>query len=151
MKIAVIGSGISGLVAAYRFGKRHEVTLFESEPRLGGHAHTVQAVVGGVTYAVDTGFIVYNESTYPEFTRLLAELAVETQPAEMSFGLACERTGLEWSSRGLRGIFATRPQSLRPPFLRMLAEIARFAREAPQGISSLDPKLTLRELVARGG
>ncbi len=151
MKIAVIGSGISGLAAAHHLGTRHEVTLFESEPRLGGHAQTVEAVVAGVTHAVDTGFIVYNETTYPVFTRLLAELAVETQPAEMSFGLACERTGLEWSSRGLRGLFATRPQSLRPAFLRMLAEVARFAREAPDAISELDPKLTLRELVERGG
>jgi len=151
MRIAVVGSGIAGLVAADRLGRRHEVTLFEAEPRLGGHAHTVQVVVRGVTHAVDTGFIVYNETTYPEFTRLLAELAVETQPAEMSFGLACPRTGLEWSSRGLRGIFATRPQSLRLPFLRMLAEIMRFAREAPTAVATLDSKCTLRELVAEGG
>jgi uncharacterized protein len=151
MKIAVIGSGISGLAAADRLGAHHEVTLFESEPRLGGHAQTVEAVVRGVKHAVDTGFIVYNETTYPDFTRLITQLGVETQPAEMSFGLCCERTGLEWSSRGLRGLFATRRQSLRPAFLRMLAEIARFAREAPDTISELDPKLTLRELVERGG
>lgn len=151
MKIAVIGSGISGLAAAHRLGARHEVTLFEAASRLGGHAHTVEALVQGVRHAVDTGFIVYNETTYPEFTKLLAELAVETQPAEMSFGLSCERTGLEWSSRGLSGLFATRRRSLRPDFLRMLAEVVRFAREAPAAISDLDPKLTLRELVERGG
>ncbi len=151
MKIAVVGSGIAGLVCADRLGRRHEVTLLEAEPRLGGHAHTVEAVVEGVAHAVDTGFIVYNETTYPELTRLLAELGVETQAAEMSFGLACERTGLEWSSRGLRGLFATRPQSFRRPFLRMLREIFRFAREAPGAIDRLDPKCTLRELVASGG
>ncbi len=150
MKIAVVGSGIAGLVCADRLGRRHDVTLLEAEPRLGGHAHTAPAVVQGVAHAVDTGFIVYNETTYPEFTRLLAELGVETRPAEMSFGLACERSGLEWSSRGLRGLFATRPQSLRRPFLRMLREIFRFAREAPGAIETLDPKCTLRELVHSG-
>ena len=151
MKIAVVGSGIAGLACADRLGRRHEVVLFEAEPRLGGHANTVVAKVRGVEHAVDTGFIVYNETTYPEFTRLLAELEVPTQPAEMSFGLACERTGLEWSSRGLRGLFATRPHSLRPPFLRMLGEILRFAREAPRAVDRLDPKRTLRELIAEGG
>ena len=150
MKIAVVGSGIAGLVCADRLGRHHDVTLLEAEPRLGGHAHTVEAVVQGVAHAVDTGFIVYNETTYPELTRLLAELGVATRPAEMSFGLACERTGLEWSSRGLRGLFATRPQSLQRPFLRMLREIFRFAREAPGAIAALDPKCTLRELVDSG-
>lgn len=151
MKIAVVGSGIAGLVCADRLGGRHEVVLLEAEPRLGGHAHTVTAKVRDAEHAVDTGFIVYNETTYPDFTRLLAELGVETRPAEMSFGLACERTGLEWSSRGLRGLFATRPQSLRRPFLRMLREIRRFAREAPAALTTLDPKQTLRELVAERG
>lgn len=151
MKIAVVGSGIAGLVCADRLGRRHDVTLFEAEPRLGGHANTVEAVVHGTAHAVDTGFIVYNETTYPELTRMLAELGVETRPAEMSFGLACEHSGLEWSSRGLRGVFATRPQSFRGPFLRMLREVFRFAREAPGAIGALDPKCTLRELVDSGG
>jgi uncharacterized protein len=151
MKIAVVGSGIAGLACAHRLGDRHEVTLLEAEARLGGHAHTVTARVDGVEHAVDTGFIVYNETTYPDFTRLLAELGVETRPAEMSFGLTCERTGLEWSSRGLRGLFATRPQTLRRPFLQMLREILRFAREAPASLEALDPNLTLRELVSERG
>ncbi len=151
MKIAVVGSGIAGLACADRLGRRHEVVLFEAEPRLGGHAHTVLAKVRGVEHAVDTGFIVYNETTYPEFTRLIGELGVPTRPAEMSFGLACERSGLEWSSRGLRGLFATRPLALRRPFLRMLGEILRFAREAPRAIEQLDPKVTLRELIAERG
>ncbi len=151
MKIAVIGSGISGLACAYHLAQRHNVTLFESEPRLGGHAHTVDVRVRGATHAVDTGFIVYNETTYPEFTRLLAELGVATRPAEMSFGLACQRTGLEWSSRGLRGLFATPRIALRPPFLRMISQILRFAREAPELVDDYDAKLTLRELVAERG
>ncbi len=107
MKIAVIGAGVAGLACALRLGARHEVTLFEAAQRLGGHAHTVDALVAGRVHAVDTGFIVYNETTYPAFTRLLAELGVASQPAEMSFGLSCARSGLEWSSRGLRGLFAT--------------------------------------------
>ena len=151
MKIAVIGSGISGLGCAYHLAQRHSVTLFESEPRLGGHAHTVEVEVRGATHAVDTGFIVYNEKTYPEFTRLLAELGVSTRPAEMSFGLAFERTGLEWSSRGLRGLFASPRLALRPPFLRMVLEILRFAREAPELASDYDAKRTLRELVRERG
>jgi predicted NAD/FAD-binding protein len=147
MKIAVVGSGIAGLVCAHRLDAAHEVTLLEAEPRLGGHAHTVYVTVAGRTHAVDTGFIVYNETTYPGLTRLLAELGVETQPTEMSFGLHCERTGLEWSSRGLRGLFARPSRALRPSFLRMIGEIARFAREADAIATAGDTKPTLRELV----
>jgi len=151
MKIAIVGAGIAGLVRAERLGRRHAVTLFEAEPRLGGHAHTVDVELGGRRFAVDTGFIVYNETTYPGLTALFAELAVATRPAEMSFGLSDEASGLEWSSRGARGLFATPRLALRPPFLRMLAEIARFAREAPALLVEDDGKRTLRELVhARG-
>ncbi|MBK7951002.1 MAG: FAD-dependent oxidoreductase [Deltaproteobacteria bacterium] len=151
MKIAILGSGIAGLACADRLGTRHDVTLFEAEPRLGGHAHTVDVEVAGTTHAVDTGFIVYNETTYPELTRLLDELGVATRPAEMSFGLSCEPTGLEWSSRGLRGLFATPELAFRPPFLRMVFEILRFAREAPALLDEHDTKTTLRELVAKRG
>jgi predicted NAD/FAD-binding protein len=151
VKIAVIGAGVAGLACALRLGARHEVTLFEAAQRLGGHAHTVDALVAGRVHAVDTGFIVYNETTYPAFTRLLAELGVASQPAEMSFGLRCARSGLEWSSRGLRGLFATPGRALRPDFVRMLGEIARFAREAPQRLAAGDEKSTLRELASGGG
>jgi predicted NAD/FAD-binding protein len=151
VKIAVIGAGVAGLACAHRLGARHEVTLFEAARRLGGHAHTVDAPVAGRVHAVDTGFIVYNETTYPAFTRLLAELGVATQPADMSFGLRCARSGLEWSSRGLRGLLATPSRALRPDFVRMLREIARFAREAPRLLASGDEKLTLRDLASGGG
>ncbi|MBY0400821.1 FAD-dependent oxidoreductase, partial [Myxococcota bacterium] len=140
MKIAVVGSGISGLACAHHLGARHEVTLFEADSRLGGHAHTVDVELAGRAHAVDTGFIVYNETTYPELTRLLTELAVATRPAEMSFGLSCEASGLEWSSRGLRGLFATPELAFRRPFLRMVAEILRFAREAPELLRAPDAK-----------
>jgi predicted NAD/FAD-binding protein len=151
MKIAVVGAGIAGLVCAHHLDARHEVTLFEAAPRLGGHAHTVDVEVAGVPHAVDTGFIVYNETTYPELTRLFEDLAVPTQPAEMSFGLSCEQSGLEWSSRGLRGLFATPSLAWRRPFLRMVWEILRFERQAPSILSQPDTKQSLRELVrARG-
>lgn len=147
MRIAVVGSGISGLACAHRLGERHDVALFEAEPRLGGHAHTVDVEVAGRLHAVDTGFIVYNETTYPELTRLFDALAVPTRPAEMSFGLSNAASGLEWSSRGLRGLFATPERALRRPFLRMVGEILRFAREAPALLEAEDGKTTLRELV----
>ncbi|MFO0688314.1 MAG: FAD-dependent oxidoreductase [Myxococcota bacterium] len=151
MKIAILGSGIAGLACAHHLGPRHEITLFEAEPRLGGHAHTVDVEVAGRSHAVDTGFIVYNETTYPELTRLLRDLAVATRPAEMSFGLSCEASGLEWSSRGLQGLFATPELAFRLPFLRMVYEILRFAREANALLEEGDPKQTLRELVVRRG
>lgn len=147
MKIAIVGSGIAGLACAHRLDPRHELTLYERESRLGGHAHTVDVLVEGAYHAVDTGFIVYNETTYPELTRLFDELGVRTRPAEMSFGLRCDASGLEWSSRGLRGLFATPRIALRPPFLRMLTEILRFAREAPGVLAAGGDKPTLRDLV----
>lgn len=151
MKIAVVGSGIAGLACAHRLDPQHALTLIEAEPRLGGHAHTVDVEVAGRLHAVDTGFIVYNETTYPELTRLFAELGVETQPTEMSFGLVCERSGLAWSSRGLRGLFATPRRALRPDFLRMVAEIVRFEREADSIAAGSGTKPTLRELVHERG
>ncbi|MEZ4334051.1 MAG: FAD-dependent oxidoreductase [Myxococcota bacterium] len=151
MKIAIVGSGIAGLACAYHLDPRHAITLVEAEPRLGGHAHTVDVEVAGRRHAVDTGFIVYNETTYPELTRLFVELDVDTRPTEMSFGLACERTGLAWSSRGLRGLFATPSRALRRPFLRMLGEIARFEREADAIAAVPGTKPSLRELVRERG
>jgi predicted NAD/FAD-binding protein len=151
MKIAIVGAGISGLTCAYRLGSHHDVTLFESSPQLGGHANTVEVEIAGQRHAVDTGFIVYNEPTYPELTRLLAELGVATQPAEMSFGLTCERSGVEWSSRGLRGLFAAPANALRLPFLRMLGEILRFERGAAALLAAGDEKVTLRDFTAGRG
>jgi predicted NAD/FAD-binding protein len=151
MKIAIIGAGISGLACALHLGPRHDVTLYEAAPQLGGHANTVEVEVAGRPHAVDTGFIVYNEPTYPELTRLLAELGVATQAADMSFGLTCERSGLEWSSRGLRGLFASPANALHPPFLRMLREILRFERDARVLLAGGDEKVTLRDFTAGRG
>ncbi|MFN8707200.1 MAG: FAD-dependent oxidoreductase, partial [Planctomyces sp.] len=95
-KIAVIGAGISGLTAAYRLGERHDVTLFEANPWAGGHTNTVDVMVDGEKHAIDTGFIVFNERTYPNFIRLLDELGVASRPTEMSFSVRCQDTGLEY-------------------------------------------------------
>jgi len=128
MRIAVVGGGISGLAAAYYLRRAHDVRLFEREPRAGGHAHTV--MVNGLP--VDTGFIVYNEITYPGFTSFLAELQVPTRASEMSFSVRCRAHGIEWSSRGWRGFLARRRNAARPAHWRMLVDMERFYRDAPR-------------------
>src|SRR5262249_52662114 len=105
-RIAVIGAGISGMAAAYFLSRKNEVSLFEREDRLGGHTHTHRMETSVGTRAIDTGFIVYNEKTYPNLTRLFRELRLETINSDMSFGVSCPGTGFEYSSRGLAGFFA---------------------------------------------
>ena len=130
MKIAIVGTGVSGLVAAHALHRDHDVTVFEADGRVGGHAHTVDVEVGGITHAVDTGFIVYNEANYPGFTALLRELGVATQPTEMSFSVSDAASGLEYRGSNLNTLFAQRRNLARPSFLRLLAEIVRFNRAA---------------------
>nr|WP_237774188.1 FAD-dependent oxidoreductase [Actinosynnema sp. ALI-1.44] len=130
-RVAVIGAGVAGLTAAYLLQRRYDVILFESEPRLGGHAHThdVSTPDGGVV-AVDTGFIVHNDRTYPNLLRLFGELGVTTQPTEMSMSVRCAGCGLEYAgAKGVPGLFP-RPDNLRPRYLGMLAEVTRFHRHA---------------------
>ncbi len=128
MRIAVAGSGVSGLVSAWLLAAHHEVVLFEADDRPGGHTNTVDVALPSGDYAVDTGFIVCNDRTYPNFLRLLDELGVATQPSAMTFSVSCERTGLEWAGTDLNGVFAQRANAVRPRFLRMLADVARFGR-----------------------
>jgi predicted NAD/FAD-binding protein len=144
MRIAVIGSGISGMVAAHHLSREHEVTVYESGAHVGGHTHTVDVEHQGRCYAVDTGFIVYNDWTYPNFVRLLNELEVPWQPSAMSFSVRCEKTALEYNGTTLNSLFAQRRNLLRPSFLRMVADIVRFNRRAPALLESA-PTLTLGE------
>ena len=130
MKIAIVGTGVSGLVAAHLLHPHHEITVFESDTRIGGHANTVDVEVDGRSVAVDTGFIVYNDRNYPGFRALLDRLGVATQPTEMSFSVSDPRTGLEFRGSNLNAIFAQRRNLANPSFLRLLADVTRFNRAA---------------------
>ena len=116
MKIAIVGTGISGLVCAHLLHPRHQVTVFEANDYIGGHTHTVSTVQGDRRYEVDTGFIVFNEPNYPNFVTLLRRLDVATQPAPMSFSVCNERSGLEYCGTNLNTVFAQRRNLLRPRF-----------------------------------
>src|SRR6186997_2468260 len=129
--VAVIGAGISGLAAAHFLSRRHRVHLFEKESRLGGHTNTVTVDGANGALALDTGFLVHNDRTYPNLVRLFGELGVATRESDMSFGVSCRRTGLEYSSRGANGFFAQRRNLMRPSHLSLLRDIVRFNREAP--------------------
>ena len=130
MRVAVVGSGVAGLVAARTLHQGHDIAVFEQHDYLGGHAHTVVIQDGEREVSLDTGFIVFNHHNYPHFSRLLEELDVASQPSEMSFGVSCQACGVEYSSRGVGGLFARRRQALSPRFYRMVADIVRFNRWA---------------------
>jgi len=132
MKIAIVGTGIAGMTAAHHLHRSHDITVFEAADYVGGHTNTIDVVHDGVEYAIDTGFIVFNNKTYPEFVRLMDRLEVASQPSEMSFSVRCEATGLEYNGRTLNQVFAQRRNLFRPSFHRMLLDILRFYREAPR-------------------
>ncbi len=148
MKIAIIGAGISGLTAAYRLCRLHDVTLFEANDYLGGHTNTVEVEVGGERHSIDTGFIVFNDWTYPNFIALLDELGVASRPTSMSFSVRCDAADLEYNGSSLNGLFAQRRNLLRPSFYRMLADIMRFNREAVADDSVTD-ETTVSEYLER--
>jgi len=151
-RIAVIGAGIAGLSCAWLLSKRHDVTLFEAEARLGGHSHTVDVTVGGETLPVDTGFIVYNDVNYPNLVRLFELLGVPTEPSDMSFSVSVDGGRYEYASTLPWGPFCQPANLLKPKFLRMLADIVRFYRHAMRARSEgLDEDTTLREFLDRGG
>ncbi|MEO8497386.1 MAG: FAD-dependent oxidoreductase [Planctomycetota bacterium] len=126
MRIAVIGTGISGSLVARLLATQHEVTVFEANACPGGHANTVDVSLDGKRFPVDTGFMVFNRRTYPNFCRLLEMLEIRSQPSDMSFSVRCSKSGLEYQGSSFDGLFAQRLNCLRPSFLRMLRDVARF-------------------------
>jgi predicted NAD/FAD-binding protein len=129
MRIAIIGGGISGMLSAYLLSADHDVVLFEANDYIGGHTHTIDVTIKDHRYAVDTGFIVFNEVTYPNFLKLLGRLGVEYQPSSMSFSVKSERDGIEYGAHNLNSLFAQRKNFLDPSFYRMIRDIFRFRRE----------------------
>lgn len=155
MKIAIIGSGIAGLGAAHALRDAARITLYESSQRLGGHTNTVDVTLDRVTAGVDTGFLVFNERTYPHLVALFRELAIPVAPSDMSFAVSVARPGggrVEWAGTDLASVFAQRRNALSPRFLGMLRDIVRFNREATRiaQTSTADGTLTLGEFLDRG-
>ena len=157
---AVVGSGVAGLTAAHLLQRTHDVTLFETDDRLGGHAHTHDVLTpDGRVVPIDSGFIVHNERTYPNLLRLFADLGVQTQPTEMSMSITCEGCGLEYAgARGLTGLFAQPRRAGSAAYLRMLTEVRRFHAQARRLLDHSDSApgtdvdgLTLGTFLALGG
>lgn len=131
MRIAIVGTGIAGNVAAYHLHRDHDIAVFEAGDHVGGHTHTHVVELHGSTYDIDTGFIVFNDRTYPHFIRLLDTLGVASQPSAMSFSVRNEQTGVEYNGTSIDSLFAQRRNVLRPSFHRMIRDILRFNRDAP--------------------
>jgi uncharacterized protein len=143
--IAVVGTGISGMSAAWLLSQRHDVTVYERDNRLGGHSNTVSVETSEGAIPVDTGFIVYNEQTYPNLAALFVKLRLTTQPSEMSFAVSLADGELEYSGSSLNGLFAQRRNVFRPRFWSMLNDLWRFYREAPRDLPSLDDLSSLEQ------
>jgi len=151
MRIAVVGSGISGLASAWLLSRKHRVTLYESQDYFGGHTHTHHVTLGDGDYAVDSGFIVYNPLHYPLLARLFAELGVASQPTTMSFAVRSELSGLEYNASSLNSLFCQRRNLISPRFLGMVRDLLRFYRQAPDVLVDPSLDLTLEEYLASGG
>jgi predicted NAD/FAD-binding protein len=152
-RIAVVGAGIAGNTAAWALSKQHDVTLFEAQPRFGGHANTVDVMLGGVRTPVDTGFIVYNQLNYPHMIKLFDVLGVKTEESNMSFGISLDQGDFEYrSDTSVEALFAQKRNALRPRFWRMLLDIKRFYGQGPKLGTLYDLNtLTLGELLTRLG
>lgn len=153
MNIAIIGSGISGLTSAYLLNRSHAITLFEASDRVGGHTHTVEVAAGGRRHAVDTGFIVFNDWTYPHFIRLLSQLGVGFKPTQMSFSVTDPDSGLEYNGSNLNSLFAQRRNLLSPGFWGMLRDILRFNKQSQLDLSEgrIAADTTLDQYLKAGG
>ncbi|WP_299594129.1 NAD(P)/FAD-dependent oxidoreductase [uncultured Microbulbifer sp.] len=151
MKIAIIGSGISGLTSAYLLHRQHDITLFEAGPRLGGHTATVDVQEGERTLPIDTGFIVYNDWTYPNFIRLLDTLGVESQPTDMGFSVSNPQQPFEYAGNNFNSLFAQRRNLLSPGHWRMLGDIVRFNRSAVRDLNNgnIDEAISLGDYLTR--
>ena len=150
LNIGIVGTGVAGLSAAWLLSQRHRVTVFERESWTGGHANTVDVTLDGRSTPVDTGFIVYNESNYPNLVELFRHFDVETQPGDMSFGVSLDQGRLEYSSTFPRGLLGQPRNILRPSFWAMLRDIERFYRTAPQELATGDLSgLTLGQYLDR--
>ena len=147
MKIAIIGTGIAGNVAAYHLRQQHDITVFESGSYAGGHTNTVTVQENGRRFGVDTGFIVFNDRTYPNFIRLLDEIGQESQRSEMSFSVQADNGGIEYSSYVPNGLFAQRRNLFRPAFHRMIRDILRFNKTTIQSVDHLGYDDTVREFL----
>lgn len=151
-RIAIIGSGISGLASAYFLSRKHDVVLFEAGDYLGGHTNTVDVTLEGHTHGVDTGFLVYNERTYPNLVALFDELNVESIASDMSFAVSMDGGALEWAGNNLDTVFAQRANLGSPAFLRMVWDILHFNRHAPRFLEQADNSgLTLGQLLQQQG
>ena len=151
MKIAIIGTGISGLTSAYLLSKEHSVHVYESQDYIGGHVHTIPVHLNGLSYEIDTGFIVFNDRTYPNFNKLLNQINVQSKPTSMSFSVKCEKTGLEYNGTSINGLFAQRLNLLKPSFLLMVKDILRFNRDAKVFLNDSVEEITFGEFLKRGG
>ena len=151
MRIAIVGAGISGLGAAHYLEKSgHAVTLFEAADYFGGHTHTVDVTLDGITAPVDTGFLVCNDHTYPNLLKLFAELNVDLAPSDMSFAVRADTDNIEWSGTSFASLFAQPTNALRPKFLRFLADIVRFNRVATAMVlADTVPHMSVREFLAK--
>lgn len=146
MKIAIIGTGIAGNVAAYKLRDKHEITVFEAAPYVGGHTNTVDVYEAGIKLAIDTGFIVFNDRTYPKFIELLDEIGQTSNPSEMSFSVRSDK--LEYNGRSLDALFAQRINLVRPRFYRMLRDIMKFNLEAGRAAAAEPDDRSMREFLA---
>ena len=153
MKIAVIGTGISGMLAARLLASDHEIHVFEANDYLGGHTNTIEVEAFGRSYQLDTGFMVFNHRTYPNFIRMLRLLGVPEQDSDMSFSVRCSKTGLEYQGSSLSGLFAQRLNAIRPAFLRMLWDVLRFNRigSAAAASGELRDGCSVGDFLQRGG
>jgi predicted NAD/FAD-binding protein len=151
MRVAIVGTGIAGNVAAYHLNKAHDITVYEAGSHVGGHTNTIDVDTAGGRLPVDTGFIVFNDRTYPNFIRLLDELGVHSQDSEMSFSVRGTRPSLEYNGSHLDGLFAQRSNLLRPSFIGMIRDILRFNREAPLLLDDQDTETTLGQYLRREG